>query len=171
MAQDTTAVQEPTEAEENTVEEEEEETSVKSRMALTGSQFADGTIELAALLRAKMGGSWEKLTQQKVFFFTVNDAAEETAIGDTITGTDGVARFTVIVSGMTPNGDGTYYFLARYEGNGSASGSESEVILQPAKLVMDATEADSVYTIRLQATANSAEGPVPIAAATSFYIL
>lgn len=167
-AQDSTVVEETTAATDTTAveaPEEEEETTVKSRMALTGSQFADGTIELAALLRAKIGGSYTKVSQQKVSFFSVNDAAEETALADTITGPDGVARFTVNTAGMAPNADGSYYFLARYDGNSSMEGSESEVILQPAKLVMEATEADSVYTLRLVATANSAEGTVPIAGA------
>lgn len=174
-AQDSTAVEEPaTEeatTEESEEEEAEEETTLKSRMALTGSQFADGTIKLDALLRAKVGGSWEKITQQKVSFFSVNDAAEETPIGDTITGADGIARLTVNVTGMPANADGSYYFLARFEGNDNLTGSESEVILQPAKLVMEASEEDSVYTIKLLATANSAEGPVPIAAApVSIYV-
>lgn len=165
-AQDSTVVEETTAVEDTTAAEEaEEETSVKSRMALTGSQFADGTIELAALLRAKVGGSYTKVSQQKVSFFTVNDAAEEKALADTITGADGIARFTVNTNGMAPNADGSYYFLARYDGNANLEGSESEVILQPAKLVMEAAEADSVYTLKLMATANSAEGPVPIAGA------
>jgi hypothetical protein len=134
-------------------------------MALTGSQYADGSIELAALLRAKIGGSYTKVSQQKVSFFTVNDAAEETHLADTITGPDGVARVTVNTAGRIPNADGSYYFLARFEGNSGMDGSESEVILLPAKLVMEAAEADSVYTLRLSATANSAEGSVPIAGA------
>ena len=165
-AQDSTVV-EPAAVEDSAAvaAEPEAETTAKSRMALTASQYDDGRIELAALLRAKIGGSYTKVSQQKVSFFTVNDAAEETRLADAVTGADGVARFTVNATGRSANADGSYYYLARFDGNAAIDGSESEVILQPAKLVMEAAEADSVYTLRLRATANAAEGPVPIAGA------
>ena len=152
VAQDSTAV----------AEEEVEDLTVKSKMTVTGSQFPDGTIELSGLLRAKVEGSYQKVPQQKVSFFAVNDALEETAIGDSITGADGIARLMVNTSGKPVNADGSYTFLARYDGNDHVDGSESEVILFPAKLEMEAVEGDSTYSLQLHATANSAEGPVPI---------
>jgi hypothetical protein len=160
-AQDSTAVE--TQAQDTSaVEEEKEDLTVKSKMSLTGSQFPDGTIELTALLRAKIKGSYQKVAHQKVSFFSVNDDFEETALGDTITGPDGMARWKVNTTGKPVNADGSYSFLARYDGNDNMNGSESDVMLQPAKLVMEAIEGDSAYTLHLVATANSADGPVPI---------
>jgi hypothetical protein len=153
-AQDTTAVAEET-----------EDATIKSKMSLTGSQFPDGTMELSGLLRAKMEGSYQKVTHQKVSFFSVNDDAEETTMGDTITGADGVARIIVNMTGKPANKDGSYSFLARFDGDDKMNGSESDLMLHPAKLVMEASEADSAYTLRLQATAMTTEGPQPIAEA------
>ena len=82
QAQDSTAVDET---------EETEDVTVKSKMTITASQFPDGTIELSGLLRARIEGSYQKVPHQKVSYFSVNDAFEETALGDSITGPDGIA--------------------------------------------------------------------------------
>lgn len=160
LAQDSTAVT-----------TEKEDATMKTKVSLTGSQFSDGTIQLSALLRAKVEGSYQKAPHQKIALFAVNDAAEEMVLGDTITGADGVARFTFNTAGKTVNKDGTYSFLARYDGNDHMNGSESDLLLKPARLVMEAIEGDSTYTIKLQATAMNADGPQPIAkTAVSVYI-
>jgi len=160
MAQDTTKVA-----------EEKEDATIKTKMSLTGSQFPDGTIQLSALLRSKVQGSYQKTPGEKITFFAVNDAAEETALGDSISHQDGVARFKFNTTGKPANKDGTYSFIARYDGNDHMNGSESDLILKPAKLVMEPIEGDSAYTIKLQATALNADGPKPIAdAKVSVYV-
>jgi hypothetical protein len=153
-AQDTTAVA-----------EEKEDATIKTKMSLSGSQFPDGTIQLQALLRSKIEGSYQKTPNQKVQFFSVNDDAEEIAIGDTVSAQDGVARIQFNTAGKVANTDGTYAFIARYDGNDHMNGSESDLLLKPASLVMEAIEEDSTYTLKLQATALSADGPQPIAEA------
>jgi hypothetical protein len=152
LAQDSTAVA-----------EEKDDGVIKTKMSLTGSQFPDGTIQLSALLRAKVEGSYQATPNAKVAFFTVNDAAEETAIGDSISGQDGVARLKFNTAGKSANKDGTFSFIARYDGNDHMNGSESDLLLKPARLTMEAIEGDSAYTVKLQATALNADGPKPIA--------
>lgn len=147
------------------VAEEKEDAAIKTKMSLAGSQFPDGTIQLNALLRSKVQGSYQKTPDQKISFFTVNDAAEETPLGETPSGQDGIARFVFNTNGKAANKDGTYSFIARYDGNDHINGSESDLILRPAKLVMEAIEGDSTYTLKLQAAALSADGSQPIAEA------
>lgn len=160
-AQDSTAVK----------EEEKEDAVIKTKMSLAGSQFPDGSIQLNALLRSKVQGSYQKTPGQKISFFAVNDAAEESALGDTVSGQDGIAKFVFHTTGKATNKDGTYSFIARYDGNDHMNGSESDLMLKPAKLVMEPVEGDSSYTLKLQATAFGTDGPKPIAEATvSVYV-
>lgn len=101
----------------------------------------------------------------------MNDAAEETALGSAESGPDGIGKFTFNTNGKTPNADGTYSFIARYDGNDHMNGSESDLVLKPAKLVMEPVEGDSSYALKLQATALGADGSQPIADATvSVYV-
>jgi hypothetical protein len=151
LAQDSTAVA-----------EEKADATIKTKMSLTASQFPDGIIQLNALLRSKIEGSYQKTPGQKVAFFLVNDAAEEIALGDTVSAQDGVAKFKFNTNGKTTNKDCSFSFLARYDGNDHMNGSESDLLLKPAKLVMEPIEGDSTYTIKLLATALSADGPKPI---------
>ena len=156
MAQDSTAV---------ATEEEEKETILKSKMSLTASQFPDGTIQLNGLLRAKIEGSYQKVTGKKVGFFLVDDEANEKNLGNADTKVDGIASVTVKTADLAPGAAGTYSFLARYDGDEAMNGSESDLMVRSARLEMELNEADSVYTVRLKATADSKDGPVPIAAA------
>ncbi len=151
--------------------EEEVETTIKSKTSLTGDQYPDGTIMLSGLLRAKIEGSYQKVPDRKVAFFVLNPAGEEVAIGDTITGANGVAKIRVTKTTLVKGEDGSYSFIARFDGDDKFEGSESDLMLKSASLVMVATEADSTYTLSLTATADSPDGPLPIAAApVSVYV-
>jgi len=149
----------------------EEKESIKSKTSLSADQYPDLTIVLKALLRAKVEGSYQKVPGQKITFLTVNADGEETILGDTITAPNGIASLRIIKSNLVKSEDGSYSLLARFDGNDNMDGSESDLMLRPATLVMEAKEADSTYTLSLLATAESAEGPVPIAAApVSVYV-
>ena len=143
----------------------EEETTIKSKMSLTGDQYPDGSILLSGLLRAKIEGSYQKVPGRKVAFFVLNPAGEEVAIGDTITGANGVGKIRVVKTNLAKGEDGSYSFIARFDGDDKFEGSESDLMLKAASLVMVASEADSTYTLSLTATADSPDGPLPIAAA------
>lgn len=153
------------------VTEEKEDAVIKTKVSLAGSQFPDGSIHLEALLRSKVNGSYQKTPNQKISFFTLNDSAEESLLGDTVTGADGLAKFVFHAENKKVNTDGTFSFIARYDGNDHMNGSESDLILKPAKLVMEPVEGDSTYSLKIQATALSADGPMPIVEATvSIYV-
>jgi len=156
---------------ETETEEVEEEETIKSRMSLTADQFPDSTIILNGLLRAKIEASYQKIPGRKVSFFSVNPEGEETQLGDTITGPNGIATLRLNKTNLNMNEEGYYSLLARYEGDDKMDGSESDLLLRPAKLLMEPIEADSTFTLSIQAMAESTEGPLPIAAApVSVYI-
>jgi len=171
MAQETPADTAVQQADTTAAPVEEEETTIKSKTSLTGDQYPDGTIMLSGLLRAKIEGSYQKVPDRKVAFYVLNPAGEEVAIGDTITGANGVAKIRVTKTTLVKGEDGSYSFIARFDGDDKFEGSESDLILKSASLVMVASEADSTYTLSLTATADSPEGPMPIAAApVSVYV-
>lgn len=138
---------------------------LRTRMALTANQLSDGTIALEALLRAKAESGYVKMPDQEVNFFQVNAELEETGLANARTGLNGIAMASVQWDQLPVTPDGVITLLARFEGNDQLAGSETELTLQRAKLVVDATEADSVKTMTIQAMAESSGGPVPIAAA------
>ncbi len=152
-------------------EAEEEETIFKSKTSLTGDQYPDGTILLNGLLRAKIDGSYQKVPDRKIEFFVLNSEGEEVAIGDTITGVNGVAKIRVSKSTLAKGEDGSYSFIARFAGDDRFEDSESDLMLRSATLVMEPRKEDSTYVISLKATADSPDGPMPIAAAVvSVYV-
>ena len=150
---------------------EEEETTIKSKTSLSADQYPDGTIVLNGLLRAKIEGSYQKLPERKIDFFVLNAAGEEVAIGDTMTGVNGVAKIRINKATLAKGKDGSYSFIARYAGDDRFDSSESDLTLKSAMLVMEPRKEDSTYMISLKATADSPDGPMPIAAAVvSVYV-
>lgn len=145
--------------------EELEETTFKSRMSLTADQYPDGTIALNGLLRAKIEGAYQKVPNSKVTFFVVNAEGEETALGDTQTGAGGMAGVKVSKASLVSNEEGFYSFLARFDGSDRFESSESDLSLRPAILTMETNEEDSIFLLKLQASAESPEGLQPIAGA------
>ena len=162
-AQDSTATQ--TEATEEAPPAEEEETTVKTRMSLTGDQYPDGTIVLHALLRAKVGSSYQKVPDRKIEFFALNAEGEEVALGHANTELNGIAAYTADKKNLFLGEDGSYSLLARWAGDERLEDSEGDLMLRPAALTMELAEADSTYTVKLQASAMTTDSAAPIAAA------
>jgi len=162
---DTTAATADTAATEAVEEEAPEVEMLKSRMALTANQLPDGTIELEALLRAKGESGWLKIPDQDVVFIRMSPDMEETELAKAKTGANGIAIFQVKPDQAVTGPDGTVTFVARYDGNDQMTGSETEAMLQRARLEVEAVQADSVYTLNCKAVADSPDGPMPIAAA------
>lgn len=146
--------------------EKEAESILKSKMSLTADQFADGTIGLNGLLRAKIEGSYQKVPGRKVAFFRTDAEGNEVPMGDTLTDANGIASLRFDKKTVTPGADGSYAFICRYDGDDKMNGSESDLMIKPALLTMEPVAADSTYSLRLQAVAESGEGPQPIPGAT-----
>ncbi|MGB4849971.1 MAG: hypothetical protein WBP41_18745 [Saprospiraceae bacterium] len=144
---------------------EAEETTIKSKMSLSADQYPDGTIILNGLLRAKIKGSYQKVPDRKIEFFALNAAGEESAIGDTLTDSGGMAKIRANKSALARSEDGSYSFISRFGGDKSFEGSESDLSLLPAMLIMEPRTEDSTNLIDLKATADAPGGPKPIAAA------
>ena len=162
MGQDTT---------DTTSEAEEEVEMIRSRMSLTANQYSDGTIELIGLLRARIDGSFQKVAGEEIAFYFLNGEGEEVDFGKVKTGADGMATLPVDKTDLFSGDDGSYSFIARFEGNDKMDGSESDLMLKPARLTVEPIEEDSSYALKIQAIAESPDGPQPIAEATvSVYI-
>lgn len=161
-AQDTTQV---TTEEQVTEVTEEEEEMIKSRMSLTCEQYPDATIILKGLLRARIDGSYQKIPGEKISFFMLNADGEEISLGEATTKADGTGQITAEKNKLTAGADGSYALIVRFDGNDKMDGSESDLMVWPATLAVEAQEADSVYTLRLTAMAEGPDGPQPIAAA------
>ncbi len=166
-----TTVQQTDSTEVPAAEEVEEETTIKSKTSLSANQYADGTLVLNGLLRAKIEGSYQKVPERKIVFFMLNAAGEEVAIGDTTTGSNGIASLRVTKAALTKGEDGSYSFIARYDGDDRFEGSESDLLIKSATLVMEPRKEDSTYVISFKASADGPDGPMPIAAAVvSVYV-
>lgn len=163
IGQDTTSTKE--------IVETEEATTFKSRMSLTATQLADGSIELNALLRVKADESYQAVPDARVVFMHMTPEGDEKSLGEMTTAINGKALLNTKTSELSADAEGYFSFIARYDGNDKIRESESDLRIHPAKLVAEAVEEDSTYLIRLQATADSPDGPVPIVEATvSVYV-
>jgi hypothetical protein len=167
MGQDTTAVEET----EEVAEEAEEVKSFKSRASLTASQYPDGTIELKTLMRVKVDESYQGIPEAKVSFFLVTPEGEETLLGEATTAANGIATFNTKAEGLAADPEGYFNFISRFDGKNEINGSESDLRIHPARLVIEPMEEDSAYKIKAQAYTDSPEGPQPIVEATvSLYV-
>ena len=144
-----TTVQQNDSTEVPAAEEVEEETTIKSKTTLSADQYPDGTLVLNGLLRAKIEGSYQKVPDKKIDFFVLYAAGEEVAIGDTITGFNGMAKIRVAKSALAKGEDGSYSFIARFGGDDRFEDSESDLILRSAMLVMEPRQEDSTFLISL----------------------
>ncbi len=138
------------------------ETTIKSKMSLTADQYPDGTITLKGLLRAKIDGAYQKIHDRKVQFFVLSADGDEKALGDSITGLDGLALIRLNKSTLSKGKDDSYSLVARFDGDEKLDGSESDLVLKSAKLVMEPRTEDSTFVLSLKATADSPKGPIPI---------
>lgn len=161
-AQDTTAT--PTEVTDEAPPAREEDKAAKTRVSLTGDQFTDERIVLNALLRAKVGSSYQKVPDRKMEFFFLNPEGEEVSLGHDITGLNGIASISVERSKLIIGADGSFNFLSRWAGDQLLEDSEGDLMLRPATLAMELSEADSQYIIKLKAAAIDADSLMPLAA-------
>lgn len=135
----------------------------KSRINLSANQFPDSTIELNSQLRVKVDEVYQGVPDAKVTYYNLTPDGEEKSLGDKSTAANGKASLIVKTEGLTADADGYYSFIARFDGNDKLTSCESDLRIHPATLDIEAVEEDSAYKIKILATSNSPEGPLPIA--------
>ncbi len=150
--------------------EDERPEPIRSRLSLSTTQYSGDSIELSALLRAKIDGVYQKIDNAKIEFLTI-DSEDEILLGENITSTLGTAKIAISAKEIENDEDGYLYLIARFEGNEELKESDDEVSILKAGIVMNPVIEDSVFILKISATAPNADSIFPLADAdVSIYV-
>lgn len=129
---------------------------------LVSMQKGDNSVDLKAVLKAKVKGTFIKLPLLKVTFLSVTDSAEN-ALGFVITDRSGIAVLNVNEKQVVTDKDGKFHFKAQFAGNKQMEPAEEEVIFKRAKLMITPVKADSLLSamVKLVDLSTGTETPVP----------
>lgn len=141
----------------------EESSLIAPSMEFSGVQKNGSIISLAAALKAKVKGSFIKLSLLKVTFFRVTDSGDE-RLGFVITDRNGVAKFNCKPEGMKPGADSALHFKAVFAGNKYMEAAEEELAIRRAQLELTPVKEDSLLTMQVK-LADEVSGK-PVAGAT-----
>ena len=135
-----------------------------SRMSLSTTQMPGDTIELSALLRAKIDDVYQKISDAEIDFFAVGDE-EEIPLGKGTTNTVGTAKIKISAKSISKNEEGYMTFLARFRGNEELEESDDEVSILKANMILTPVKEDSLLIIKISVSAPSVDSITPIAEA------
>ncbi len=138
-------------------EEEGAKEQIRSRMNLSCEQKNDDAMGLHALVRAKIEGQYTGLPGLEVEFFTATDSSE-TSLGKATTDEKGIATLTVDGKKIPRDTAGRLAFIAQFEGNDEFGGSDGDISIPPARLVLEPLEEDS--SLAIQVTLLAGDEPV-----------
>jgi hypothetical protein len=156
-AQDEPAAEEETEE----IAEAEDPGLISSRISLYVTQLPGDSIELQAMLRAKMEGTWQKIGDAEIEFVYVGDE-EEISLGKLKTNAGGVATTLIPVGKMPLNSEGYLPFAARFAGTEELEESEGDASILRARMSISPVKGDSLNTIAVKVVALGAAGEEPI---------
>jgi len=112
-------------------------------------QKSDNTIDLKAAARAKVKGSFIRLSLLKISFLQVSDTAEKN-LGFVITDKNGKAVLTVKKDALTVTPDGSMFFKASFSGNKQMEPAEGEMTVKSGLLQITPVKEDSVLTVKVK---------------------
>ena len=140
----------------------EEPALIAPSVELVSIQKGDNSIDLRAVLKAKVKGTFIKLPLLKITFISVTDSAEN-ALGFVITDRSGVAVLNVKEKQIVTDKEGKFHFKALFAGNKQMDPAEEEVIFKRAKLMITPVKADSSLSamLKLVDLSTGTETPVP----------
>ncbi len=140
----------------------EEPALIAPSVELVSIQKGDNSIDLRAVLKAKVKGTFIKLPLLKITFISVTDSAEN-ALGFVITDRSGVAVLNVKEKQIVTDKEGKFHFKALFSGNKQMDPAEEEVIFKRAKLMITPVKADSSLSamLKLVDLSTGTETPVP----------
>ncbi len=141
---------------------EEESGLISPAIDFISVQKGDNTIDLKAVLRAKVKGSQIKLHLLKVTFVQVTEAGDK-ELGFVITDRNGKAVLKAKADSLIPDKEGKLLFKAVFAGNKAMEAAEGEVTIKRARLVITPVKADSLLTMQVKLVdfATGTEIPVP----------
>ncbi len=145
-------------------EEEEVVEKVRSRMSLSTTQMPGDTIELSALLRAKIDNVYQKIGDAEIEFFAVG-TEDDIALGKSTTNALGTAKIKISSKSIEKDEEGYMNFSASFAGNDQLKASDDDVAILKANLTLTPVKEDSLLIIKISAIAPSADSIVPLAEA------
>jgi len=125
-------------------------------------QKADNTIDLKAVLKAKIKGSFIKLPLLKIKFTAVNGDAEND-LGFKITDREGKAVLNIKADSLVMDKEGKVHFKALFTGNKAMEAATEEAAVKRARLEITPVKDDSVFTVKAKLVdlGSGKETPVP----------
>ncbi len=127
----------------------EEEALVSPTIDFISVQKSDNTIDLKAILKAKIKGTLTKLPGLKISFFSVSDSIEK-ELGNAYTDRSGTALLNCKAAGLIPGKEGKLQFKVSFSGNKSMEAAEEVVAVKRASLVITPVKEDSVLSVQLK---------------------
>ena len=127
----------------------EEPSLITPSAEFTGIQKTGDSIQLKAVLKTKIKGSFIKLPLLKVKFLQVIDTATK-ELGFVITDQMGKAVLNFKVDPLTAGKDGKLHFKAVFTGNKSMEPAEEELTIKRARLEITAAKEDSVLNAKIK---------------------
>jgi len=112
------------------------------------TQKGDNTIDLKAILKAKIKRTLTKLYGMKISFSSSDSSGKE--LGKIITDRNGMALLNYKADGITAGAEGKLHFKASFAGNKSAEAAEEELIIKRAKLVITPVKGDSILSVQVK---------------------
>ncbi|MBL0359191.1 MAG: hypothetical protein IPP72_21020 [Chitinophagaceae bacterium] len=112
-------------------------------------QKSDNTVDLKVGVKAKIKGSFIKLSLLKIRFLQVIDTAEKN-LGFVITDENGKAVLNVKAAALTTTKDGTLNLKAVFAGNKQMDPADGEVTVKRAALEITPVKEDSVLTVKVK---------------------
>ncbi len=139
-------------------QDDEDEGPLSSRTSLSCLQKDDGTIDLNALMRARIDRRYTPLPGLEVEFFATTDSSE-VSLGKATTKDNGIATLTIKPDNVPKDTSGRMYLMAQFPGNDEFSDSDDDIEILPARIVLEPIEEDSSRA--MQITLLSGDEAVP----------
>lgn len=140
----------------------EEVELISPSIELISIQKGDSSVDLKAVVKAKVEGKMRKLYGLKAQFFLVTDSAE-TVLGTIVTDRNGFAILNIKGNQLVTNADGTLHFKVSVAGPKNMEAGEGEVTVKRAMLVLTPVKEDNLLSVQLKLVdlSTGEEKPVP----------
>lgn len=140
----------------------EEAELISPAIELISIQKGDSSVDLKAIVKAKVDGKMRKLYGLKAVFYMINDTAE-TALGTVVTDRNGFAILNIKSGQLVTNADGTLHFKVSVAGPKNMEAGEGEVTVKRAMLIMTPVKEENLLSVQLKLVdlSTGEEKPVP----------
>lgn len=137
----------------------EEESLISPSLDFITVQKSDNTVDLKAMVKAKVKGTFYKLPLLKLTFVQVTDTAEK-SLGFLITNSEGKAAMNVKADDLIKSKDNTLHFKVSYAGNKQMEATDAEVTIKRGWLEITPVKEDSLFTVKAKLISPGADSSI-----------